>query len=443
MGREARAGIDSPVSPRTLPPERPVLRVAFTAGSYDAIVPAVPPQPPAWGPGSPPPVAPGGTVSVRPLPDGEEIVLRATGWVRLLPAAFLLFWLCGWAVGELLVLLILLGPLADPLVATLREVMPGSWPRPPRFAGSTPWPVLAFLAVWLVFWTWGGLTAIGQLLRLLAGSDRFITRPGGFSLRPGAGPFGRTRDFPASEVSAVHADVRRSRLVAVVGGSERVLCSGTPLPVAEWLAARLRAALGLPETKSADTGESDSEASAEPSVPADWMARPLPEGGVLLSAPPARSRRTAGCALAVALALTTGFVAVLLAAGVRREEPGAAIFFGLVILAIDLLCGWFAFARESWLLRDGLVARVRRLGPWEHRREVRRGALAVTVTTDSDDDDWFRLEARGEGRPLKMASRMNAGHEVLAFARYAARHSGFPLDVPRDVLLAAGELRNA
>ncbi|MDX9736366.1 MAG: hypothetical protein RBU36_19710, partial [Thermoanaerobaculia bacterium] len=54
--------------------------------------------PPAWGPGPPPPSAPGGTVSVRPLPNGEEIVLRATGWLRLLPAAFLLFWLCGWAV---------------------------------------------------------------------------------------------------------------------------------------------------------------------------------------------------------------------------------------------------------------------------------------------------------------------------------------------------------
>ena len=55
----------------------------------------------------------------------------------------------------------------------------------------------------------------------------------------------------------------------------------------------------------------------------------------------------------------------------------------------------------------------------------------------------FRLEARGDGRPLKMANTMNAGPDVLAFARYAARHSGFPLDVPREVLLAAGELRSS
>lgn len=379
---------------------------------------------------------------MRPLPDGEEIVLRATGWVRLLPAAFLLIWLCGWAVGELVVLLILLGPLADPLVTTLRELLPGPWPHLPRFSDWPPWPVLAFLAVWFVFWTWGGLGAVWQLLRLLAGSDRFVTRPGGFSLRPGAGPFGRTRDFPATEVSAVYADVRRSRLVAVVGGSEKVLCSGTPLPVAEWLAARLRAALGLPDPTAADSGEREAEASAEPPVPADWTAQPLPEGGVLLSAPPARSRKTAGCSLAVAVVGTAGFVALLFAAGVRREAPGGALLFGLVVIAVDLLCLWAAFARESWLLGPGLVARVRTLGPWERRREVRRGTLAVSVSTDSDDDDWFRLEARGEGRPLRIANRMSAGPEVLAFARYAARHSGFPLDVPREVLLAAGELRN-
>ncbi|MHB1045172.1 MAG: hypothetical protein ACYC4P_04105 [Thermoanaerobaculia bacterium] len=400
------------------------------------------PKPPAWGPGSPPPAAPGGTVSVRLLPEGEEIILRATGWVRFVPAAFLLFWLCGWAVGELLVLLILLGPLAEPLVTALREVLPGSWPRLPRFTGSAPWPVLTFLAVWFAFWTWGGLTAIWQLLRLLAGSDRFVTRPGGFSLRPRAGPFGRTRDFAAANVSSVYVDVRRSRLVAVVGGSEQVLCSGTPLPVAEWLAARLRSALGLPAPRSAETGGRDAGFSGEAPVPADWTARPLPEGGVVLSAAPARSRRTAGCALTVAVVLTTVFVAALSATGVRREAPGTALLLGLMTVAVDLLCGWAAFARDSWLFGPGLVARIRSLGPWERRREVRRGTLAMTVSTDSDDDDWFRLEARGEGKPLKMANRMNAGPELLAFARYAARHSGFPLDVPRDVLLAAGELRN-
>lgn len=400
------------------------------------------PRPPAWGPGSPPPEAPGGTVSVRLLPDGEEVVLRATGWIRLLPAAFLLFWLCGWAVGEVVVVFILLGPLSDPLVTALREVLPGSWPRPRRFAGSTPWPVLAFLAIWLVFWTWGGLTAVWQLLRLLAGSDRFVIRPGGFSLRRSAGPFGRTRDFAASDVSSVYADVRRSRLVAVVGGTEQVLCSGTPAPVAEWLAARLRSALGLLEPRSAEGRERGTGLSAEPPVPADWTARPLPEGGSLLSPPSARSRRTAGCALTVAVILTTFFVIALFATGARREAPGAALLLGLVTVAVDLLCGWAAFARDSWLLGPGVVARIRRLGPWERRREVRHGTLAVSVSTDSDDDDWFRLEVRGAGKPLKMANRLNAGPEVLAFARYAARHSGFPLDLPRNVLLAARELRD-
>lgn len=282
-----------------------------------------------------------------------------------------------------------------------------------------------------------------QLLRLLAGSDRFVTRPGAFSLRPSAGPLGRTRVFSAAEVSAVSADVRRSRLVAVVGGSERVLCSGTPPPVAEWLADRLRDALGLREPMPAESAGPEAGVSAEPPVPKEWTVRPLPEGGVLLAAPPGRSRRTAGCALSVAVVVTAGFGALLLATGVRREAPRVAGFLGSLALAVDLLCLWAAFARESWLLRDGLVARVWRLGAWESRREVRRGTLAVSVTADSDGDDWFRLEARGDGRPLKMANTMNAGKDVLAFARYAARHSGFPLDVPREVLVAAGEVRSS
>jgi hypothetical protein len=34
---------------------------------------------------------------------------------------------------------------------------------------------------------------------------------------------------------------------------------------------------------------------------------------------------------------------------------------------------------------------------------------------------------------------MNSGPEVLAFARFAAWHTGLPLDVPDDAREAAGE----
>ena len=380
-------------------------------------------------------------MDVRPLPDGEEIVLSATSWARLPIAAFLAFWLCGWAIGELVALAFLLGPLASPVLDGLRELLPGRWPRPPRVEGFAPWPVLVFLAVWLAFWTWGGLAAIWELLRLLAGSDRFTVRPGTFTLRRVAGPLSRSRSFQAPEVTAVFAEPRRSRLVALVRGEEVVLTAGTPANVAEWLAGRLRSALGLKEPAIAPDAGARSE--REPPVPPGWSAESLPEGGVLLGPPRERSRKVSGCSLSIAAVVTGAFAASLLLSGrgegLLRQPGGITLLLATVTLALDLLCLWAAFARQTWVLRHGSLVRSLRVGAWERRREVRRGALAVDLSTDSDGDDWFSLEARGEGGPVRVARAMNDGPAVLAFARYAAWHTGFPLDVPGDVFVAARE----
>jgi hypothetical protein len=375
-------------------------------------------------------------VSVRPLPDGEEIVLTPTSWVRFPIAAFLAFWLCGWAVGEVAALAFLLGPLATPILEGLRELLPGHWPRPPRVDGFLPWPVLAFLAAWLSLWTWGGLGAMWELLRLLAGSDRFTVRPGEFTWRRAAGPFGRHRLFTAPEVTALFAEPRRSRVVARVRGKEILLSSGTPANVAEWLAARLRSALGLPHPGAAADAEAASVAA--PPVPAGFRAEPLPEGGVLLGPAPEKSKRASGCGLTAVALVTSAFVAFLVVSG--RETAGVTLFFAAATLSIDLLCLWAAFARKTWLLRRGSLSRSVRVGPWERRREVRRGTLAVTLSGDSDGDDWFTLEAKGDGMSLRLAREVNDGSTVLAFARFAAFHTGFPLDVPRDVRVDAREL---
>lgn len=70
---------------------------------------------------------------------------------------------------------------------------------------------------------------------------------------------------------------------------------------------------------------------------------------------------------------------------------------------------------------------------------MRNGTLTVRLSTDDDGDDWFELEAFGDGRPLRLEKSMNAGPEVLAFARFAAWHSGFRLDVSAEAREAAGE----
>lgn len=286
------------------------------------------------------------------------------------------------------------------------------------------------------------MAAAWQLLRLVAGSDRYVVRPGSVLVRRAAGPFGRTRLYRAGAVEAIVERRRRAQLLVVVAGRGELLSAGVPAEMSGRLAERLREALGLREV-GASVAAGRAAGDAAPPVPPDWQETPRPEGGVDLAAPPATSRRTAGCALAVAVVVVAGAAALLAAAIARSGEvPGiAGLAAAAVVLAVVVgaLCVWVALARDAWVLEKGRIERERRFGPWSRRRAVRDGALVVTLATDDDGDDVFELEARGEGGPLRLAKATNAGPEVLAFARYAAWHSGFRLDVPREAREAAGE----
>jgi hypothetical protein len=401
-----------------------------------------------FGPSMPPVSARGGRVEVRSLPDGEEIVLRPTGLLRYLPAAFLAFWLCGWALGEVVVLFLLLGPAAASSLEAAREVLPFGVGRIPLPSGSLPLPVLAFLALWLAFWTWGGISAAWELLRLLSGSDRYVLRPGSFTYQRCAGPFGRARLFRAGSVEAIVDRRRKSRLVAMVSGKEVALSAGVPPEVGPWLAGRLRAALGLPAPGQASAAAATADppapsAAVAPAVPSQWQATPRPEGGVVLAAPPTKSRKAAGCALVVAVLVSMGAAALVAAAFAKRGRVdgivGVATAAVVATILVDGLCLWVAVARETWVLTKGHIERSRSFGRWGRRRAVRNGTLVVRLSTDDDGDDWFELEACGEGGPLRLEKSMNAGPEVLAFGRFAAWHSGFRLDVSAEAREAAGE----
>src|SRR5262249_37022271 len=99
---------------------------------------------------------------------GLEMELRATGIGRFLLAGFLSFWLTGWAAGEAFALWMLVGG--------ARSLLP---PGPP--SGGHPQPLSVgravaagvFLLFWLTLWTFGGIAAGRELLRLLFGRDRF------------------------------------------------------------------------------------------------------------------------------------------------------------------------------------------------------------------------------------------------------------------------------
>jgi len=132
--------------------------------------------------------------------EGWEAVFRARGMGRYFIGAFLGFWLCGWAAGEVAVLGILgygVWALANgmPLFAqATAEAEPASTPLVAVFA------VGGFLLVWLGIWTFGGTKAIFQFLRLVVGEDRVVVGRDSLRMIEKAGPFRRTREVPRRDI---------------------------------------------------------------------------------------------------------------------------------------------------------------------------------------------------------------------------------------------------
>lgn len=318
-------------------------------------------------------------VVVGSRPGGEEIVLVPTGWGRFPAAAFLAFWLCGWAAGEAVALGILLSPLGG---ESARQAL-SRWGLRFSAGPSVPIPVLLFVALWTLLWTIGGVAAAGALLRILAGRDVFLLPPeGGFSFRRGVGRFGRVRTVPRSAGDGIRIRLRRRdrALVAVEGGKETLLTSGGTLEDRQWLAGRLRAAVGAPAEGPGPTGGRQEMPASEPPPPAGWEVERLSRGGVVLSAGPAPFRRT------------------------WQAAPGAISFRGTA----------FGFARVE--------------------RTFSGGRLAVDVSTDSDGDEWFELKVVAPEGTRSVCRRMNGAPEVVAWGRFLSYHSRLPLDVAREAL---------
>jgi hypothetical protein len=132
---------------------------------------------------------------------GSSASLRVTGSVRYIGATFLLVWLAGWALGEAFALGFLI-LLIRSVVGTFFGM---SWPLPGGqwIAGGAAGFFFLFLVVWLTLWTFGGLAAITELLRNLAGEDRVSVQPAGVELVCRAGPFRRVRTFDRSRIRRV------------------------------------------------------------------------------------------------------------------------------------------------------------------------------------------------------------------------------------------------
>ena len=134
------------------------------------------------------------TVSIA----GGSITLRPIGIGRYLGAVFLTVWLCGWALGELfaLGLLILL------VRSVMGSVAGWSWPVPGGdwFTGGAAGLMFLVVLMWLALWTFGGVAALTELLRSLAGEDRVAVASAGLELERRAGPFRRLRNVERATI---------------------------------------------------------------------------------------------------------------------------------------------------------------------------------------------------------------------------------------------------
>lgn len=309
-------------------------------------------------------------------PQGPEIRLASKGAARFLAAPFLVVWLCGWAIGESVVFYLL---------------AIGAWAlitgKPPR-AGQRPLDVGfalamgAFLIFWLAMWTLGGIAAIGELLRLVAGEDRLVAGPEGLVVTHRRGPFRSTRTIPRERLRRLHV-VRRNAALVAETDRERIELSRLGTSDERWNAiARIHAALGIgPE-----------ETGAAAALPPGFEEIVTPEGERALIPDRAIRRRQAGVAAVAAAAMAALAVGTAVAgqSGLVARAIAATVLGALAVL-LGWGTVWLARGRMEWRIGSGRITLRRRFGD-EARDVFAAQRLELTTRSDSDGDDWFTLE---------------------------------------------------
>lgn len=310
--------------------------------------------------------------------EGWEVRLKPHGAGRFFPAAFLSVWLCGWLAGEAFALVI--------LAKGVRSMLTGEPPAP----GRTPLhlgPALgigAFLLVWLTIWTFGGIAAIGELLRLVWAEDRVLARPDGLTLERRLGPFRSRRQLARTDLRWIETAPRTATLVAETSAKTVELSRLGSRDDREGAARMLREWLGMSERVDPTT---------DPGLlPEGWEEATLPEGGVALVSDPRQRRAQARAVTAIAAA--AGGVTVFLA--IRAWSDASLVpLLALVAAASAGMC-WGAWRlhhiRGEWAIGGGRITLRRRSGPRLRDLFVGR-SLELSVSRDSDGDEWYALDA--------------------------------------------------
>lgn len=140
---------------------------------------------------------------------------------RLFPAAFLIFWLCGWLAGEVMVsgvVIVVAGAMLGvdiPTTLGFQEHMTND---------SVSWFALAFMLVWLTFWTFGGVAAFRHLWKLLVGRERVFIEGGQLTVERFRGPLMQRISWDMHQISGVDDDAN----ITANGRKSGLIFTGSP-----------------------------------------------------------------------------------------------------------------------------------------------------------------------------------------------------------------------
>lgn len=189
-----------------------------------------------------------------PHENGWQVELRVGGFVRFLPVAFLIFWLCGWAVGEGFALVFIASALHS---FGVFPAIPGLHP----ISGVPPWPgaipIVLFMLLWFALWTFGGIAAGWTCLRLLLGRDVVRWGPDGIECEQYAGLLMHRMRISRDEVVGVYSrGVNQDVMVETVQQRKMLTAYGSRedrRELAEALAAYAQGWIAAAKSRAVDT----------------------------------------------------------------------------------------------------------------------------------------------------------------------------------------------
>ncbi len=372
-------------------------------------------------------------------PLAPPVTLRAQGVMRLLPAAFLAFWLCGWFVGECFALAAVAGALHSLFGFPVPE-----WLDKVHTPANAAIPILAFLAVWLTFWTMGGVGAMAAFAGLLWGSEEVAWDAEQIEVRQRAFPFSRTVRVPWADVWRIEASsVGFGKLSGSIVGSVTAMTARGRKPIATMGSTEERAALGEQLRGALQSLRPDAErdpraaapfvraASGEaPALPAQWKVEPDEAGQLALVQPvgPLRIGAAILAGLGAVLALVGWNIARRSAVADGSRDPWVGVFV-LALLSAALFVGATVMAATRRSLHPrggGLVDRTVRFGRTSER-QWSPARLELQASRDSDGDEWWKLVVSGPGAsPVTLESHINDPGPALALGRWLSERGGLP-----------------